>query len=253
MSEGRQVEDRHAADPEHGVSVQHGPQILVLDHRLRLDGDAGHPRVSLGIADGAGREEGVVELVDVLTAAHRRCRHQARAVAEAGGEIDGRPGFQIGIKLEMAGENDVAGGVAELNLPARRGDPQSQIIADSPGPQGRVPEPGQNAVGTGAVSGDDVAGADGGIRLDIDGVRGQSVSAGPGRAGGGRGHLRQGTSRQAGPCNGSHTGQKPVAQGSQIGRAADTLHTGNHSEGPRIRPAGGLAGPISRLRYRTAR
>ena len=78
----------------------------------------------------------------------------------------------------MAGEDDIALGIAELDLPVRRGDAQPEVVGDGAGPQGRAAEPGQDTVGPGAFRRDHIASTAGRIGFDIDRVRGQPVRAG---------------------------------------------------------------------------
>ncbi|MFN7129830.1 MAG: hypothetical protein ACK4OJ_12285 [Brevundimonas sp.] len=127
MGEEGGVEDRHPADAEDGVAVDNGAQGLVLNHFFRLDRDAGR-LWAVGVADRAGGEYGVVQLVDVLAASDRRRRHQAGAVLEPRREIDGDRRLQVSVGFEMAGVDDRALGRDGLDPAADGGSPAGQII-----------------------------------------------------------------------------------------------------------------------------
>ncbi len=224
-SKGRQPEDRNAADAKQGVAEQDGAQFLVLNHLFGLDGDRGGLGVPLGVADRAGGEEGVVQLVDIGRAAYGGRGHQAGAVRQPGREIDGDPGVEVGIELQMAGVDDVAFGAGQLDPLVGRARTGGHVVGDAAGAQGVGLETGQDAFAV-ADRRNDVTLAGRGAGLDIDRAGRQAIGAGLVRGGrvGGRGlglGRRCESERQAGEQG--RAGQEPCARPLPLGGAAVTL------------------------------
>ncbi|MNJ33519.1 hypothetical protein D3C77_282060 [compost metagenome] len=229
VGEGRQVEDRHPAQAEDYVAVEDRPQLFVLNRLLGLDRHAGRPG-TVGVADGAGGEDDVVQFADRLGPAHRRGGHQTGPVRQAGGQVDRDPGLEVAVQLDAAGVDDRAVRRRQLGVARGRGDALLKVIGQVLGAQAVVLEPGQDAVLGRAVGRDHVAVALGGIGVDEDGVGRQAVGAARRRRLGRRrgrrgrvlcrGRVRQSQLRQGRAYDQRRAGQQPKAQGSHAGEAA---------------------------------
>ena len=168
------VEDGHPADAEHRIAVDDGAQGLILNHLLGLDREAGGLG-ALVVADGAGGEDGVVQLIDPFAAADRRRGHQAGAVAETGGEIDGHRRLQLAVGLQMAGVDDRAVRRDGLDAAVGRGRAGGQIIGQVLAPKHMTVSAQIDPARAVALGDDRVADTAGAVGVHIDGALGQDV------------------------------------------------------------------------------
>ncbi|MNX56904.1 hypothetical protein D3C86_877090 [compost metagenome] len=225
VGEGRQVEDRHAADAEKHVAIQDGAQILILHRLFGLDGDAG----LLGpvhVADRTGGEDDPVQFADVFRPTHSGGGHQAGAIGQAQGQIDGDPGGEVGIQLYAAGVKDGAVGGYHFGLTGGGRNAAFKVIGDFLGADAVIAGPGEDAIIRRAAGGHDIAFAAGGVGVHIETSGRQAVGA---RRRRGHGRLRRlggrllGQARQGGHARHQRrAGQEPDAQGSLTGNAAIT-------------------------------
>ncbi|MNR14007.1 hypothetical protein D3C85_1304520 [compost metagenome] len=211
MGEGRQVEDRHAADAEDHVAIEDGAQVLILNRLVGLDGDAGLLG-SVDVADRAGGEDDPVQFADVFRAAHGGGGHQASPVGQTQGQINGDPGLEIRIEFDAAGVQDRAVGRHHFSVAGRGRDAALQVIGDFFGADAVVARAGVDAILGRSAGGHDVAFTAGGVGVHIEAAGRQAVGAGRVRGRLGRGCGDRGRRGRAGVLGhgrqGGHAGDQ---------------------------------------------